>query len=777
MNIYTASEQQQNIINSKASLSNIAYADYKTALLTIANQSLQNLVMGYETTIVIPDEMYRQHLNTIFGQMGIDMMTHTFHLDDTVTDEDIANLHKAINAEPYKPNVGFDDNKYKYDHLLTKVINYYNKKYHSSLTDKSWREALDIYLRQKPDHHTNILFKNLNSDNFEFNANELAELKNTISEALMIYTRDHEISDQQQLNLLLHKNALNPEKLQDITHALFTFFEVASTLRDKFFDHFIRLENDYISETNQSIGRLQDEILLLSSKIDYHLQNKTKTSLLNIFSDEQKQKELTIKTLINEWNEKHQQLAEYLPISKNQDKNIPDDAVAILLKHNESLEELKIKRINRKKDFLKSINRFNINDHNITDLEYDLQALVNRINETEILNQKLEINTLSFAKQTDFIANLAYQLEVTLLKIQKNNQYYQWTSFLESCTLKEQNLFHELKFIDPKDWIHTFESWYYLCLLTKDNIHLDSAKEINFISLLQMQKNQRKTEIDALWSSYNHPIKQAWDQLKKSNEILYTAIKKNKKLQHPTKWKFLLGDNFDFFSKLFPIVMTDGDQLDQIKEQKNNKLIIFNKPNVNVEILQLFASITTYLDRDKFNGSHDYLLTQHQFDQDKILKELTVSDRLPLVRSLADILVSFGKMPEIYKMRNSSIISYASPYINQYFSSQLYSLGLKQIQIDTSIHESLLGALLDSDNMIYILTEDGLFDHHNLDFLMWQVKCLQKIKKIGCEILDVDTQQLMTNHTEVLWPMIELIISNQKSANYSNQKQISFEFN
>lgn len=778
MSIYIHSEEQNKILESPSSLSNIAYNDETTALHSVAYQALQNWIKGSATTIIIPNTNDLKKLQAIIKDMKMDELSAAIELNSTFNEKDLSKLHDLIKDDSKIRYQKLDDADFHFQNIHKKATDFYSQKYLPSSNGKSWRETLDLFLALKPNHHTNILFRSLNAQLFDFTFTEMKTIRASISEALTLYIREHEISEAEKMENLLHKNAQKPDILQDIAYHLFTLKEVASILRDRFYDYYLLLENNYIYSISHDIEELQKEIHLLTHKIQhYYNVNDTKASILAIFSEEQKLKDETLKTLTKEWNELFAKIAKWQVTKQVICKSIPNNAIELLNQTNDKLHEIKEKKVSQKKDFLKSVNRFNLNDNTLTDLEYDLGALTHRINESEILFHTLEVNTLSFDKQIDFITDLVYQLEVILIKIEKNNQYYQWKSFINLCSQQVKAVIKQLRLFDPSDWLHAFDTWYHLSMLTKENNHISSSKEINFQSLIQFYDAQMTNKIELKSVSDKAVLKVNFENLKKSNEALYSSIKKNKKLSHPILWKYLLGDNFEFFNKVYPIILTDDDALDHIKTQQNNHLIIFNKSDINPEILQLFASVTVYHAKEDFKGTYDFAITQHQLPTDIKLQDVTISERLPLVRSLTDILIAMGMMPEIFQMRNASIISFATPFINQYFTENLYSHGLKKIYADGSIHETMLGALLDSENKIYILIEDGLFNHKNLEFICFQSLCLNKIKKIGCEILDIDTQALITNIDAVLRPMIDLIKSSQKQSKPSDQKQFSFEFN
>jgi hypothetical protein len=774
--MYIASEEQQRVINNSSSLSNITYNDQNIALQTLGLQAYNHWTKGESSVIVMPDQSHRESFISMLKEMGLEQLLYTVKLKEAVNEKDLSALRNICQNPNKKNTLEYNEAEHQLQIKLNKSNTFYTNKYNKTIEKKTWREILDLYLMMKPNQNTDILQRGINKHYFAFTPSEMITIREGISDALMIYQRDFEISETLQMHHLLHKNVQHPDMLQEVTHQLFTFKEAAEILRDRFYECHKRLETNYLISNFQRFDALMDDITQMKSHLAFHYAHYKKSSLLDVFSEEQKRQERATKKLLEDWNALILRLSEWQLVELKSYKTIPEDGLQRLEEYANRLQSQKEKKISQKEDFLKSINRFNLNDSLLNDLEYDLSALTNRINESEILSQKLEVNTLSLAKQIDFITDLVYQIEIILLKIDRNNHFYQWTSFVNECSPQVKEVLKHLKIIDPGDWLHAFDTWYYHAILTKEQIHLSSASEFAPNSLLKLYESSIKNEISARLLTHNLAIRDYLTELKKSSPDLHALLLKNKKLSHPTTWKYFLSENNTFFTTLFPIILIDDDHLERFAKQEGQHLMVFNKADINVEILQLFNTVSCYFPKEDFVGSPDLTVIQHQIAINRTLQEITVSERLPLVRSLTDILTSMGNVPEIYQMKDTSIVSFASPYINQIFSRKLYDLGIKKIHIDGSLSETLMGALLDSEKHIYIITEDGLINPKTMDTFIYQIQSIQMMLKAGCELLDIDTSALMRDQDEILQPMIDLIKSNQHQRLANEQKQIRFEF-
>ena len=221
--------------------------------------------------------------------------------------------------------------------------------------------------------------------------------------------------------------------------------------------------------------------------------------------------------------------------------------------------------------------------------------------------------------------------------------------------------------------------------------------------------------------------------------------------------------------------MADCDELEQTSKQNDQHLILFDVKNCNVEILHFFVSVTTFIDENNFDGSADFLLTTSRLGGNIQISQLSSSERLPWMRSITHMLTAIGTLPEVFQMRESVIFSFASKFINQVVLNDLYELGIKHLQTNNSAYDTILGSLLNSEKHIYIITEDMVMDPLRPDNLEFQTYIIDKLQQTGCEILNIDTTQLLQQGLEALTPMLSLIKARQSSG-YIENKQAQIEF-
>ena len=139
----------------------------------------------------------------------------------------------------------------------------------------------------------------------------------------------------------------------------------------------------------------------------------------------------------------------------------------------------------------------------------------------------------------------------------------------------------------------------------------------------------------------------------------------------------------------------------------------------------------------------------------KPLSDTSTLERLTIVKHLSTNLLSFGKNPTVFQLRNSSIISFSSDFVNEYLEDKLYKFGIKNILLDDSIYETLVATMHDVNRQVIILTEDLLFSLENYESFESQFMVLQQAMKSGCELKNIDSKELFDSLGLILNELVE----------------------
>ena len=773
MSVYLASDDQKAILKSDHSLINISYSNRREAIHTAVLKVKKLWENGQKIVVIMPSAEDRQLFLEGIEEMGLQNIVLSIHLLDTVKQDELERI-KASVGKFTNFSTPYEDSEIKYVLLGKSVLDFLNQRY-DLVENKSWRQILDTYLSIDARCDASNLIRNVSIAGLEFSHEEYQNIREVVVQAAGLYQTDFEITESQDANLFLNKAIKIPDQLDEVTYQIFTYKELATTLKTRY-HHFYNLQdNKYLQNINLTYSVLMDKIALMSDRLSFNESVQVKSSMLDVFTGGKKQHILQQREEVDAWNELILSCASTLQFSYQPVKSIPKNYNEMLSDISNKLAAWKDNSLRLKADFLKSINRFNLHDDTLTHLENDLDSLISRINESRIINNILEVNTLSISKQMDFIDNLIFQLQLILLKTEKNIHYFQWQSFVESLDANEKEIVKYLRKSDSNEWATIFDRWYFYSWLIKDDHQIFSCNDLHINTLFKLFDRSEGYKTAKRLANQGKAVGDIVGSIKKYYPELYKTIFKNKKIEQPILWKYFLAEHNEGLNKLYPIILSDSDELDQKRHQSDQHLIVFNVKNCNLEILQFFNSVTNFIDESNFIGKADFSLNSSRLDGNLRINQLSSSERLPLMRTITHMLTAIGTIPDVFQMRESVIFSFASKFINQVMLRELYELGVKHLQTNNSASDTILGSLLNSEKHIYIITEDMVIDPqktYNLDF---QTFVLDNLQQAGCEILNIDTTQLLQLGLESLAPMLSLIKARQTSSHLEN-KQVQFEF-
>ena len=779
MSFFLYSAEQSRVINSSLTLANITYKDKVNGLHTLMHRVMKSLLEDKSAIIVCPDYNDKKLLTMMLDQAGLKGLVLDCPLHAQIQDQDWDSLRQRISAplmsdEQTELDAGYMDKKKK--QLIT---HFFTNRYVQTSSGITWRNLLDKYLGLAPGRGTAMLNADISTENFRFDLQEGDEIRQNIADALFIYQREFELSD------VVHATDLQTDvhvldRLQDVTFELFNFKDMAQGLRDRYYEVHQYLENGYRKNNAIWTSSLLDRIDFLAYKAEnlkFKQSESQNRGLFGVFQSAAKQKAADEKqSLMDELNAIHRELSSRKWAANTIYQTWPEDIDDILKKYQQLIHDQLANRSNDRTEYLKSINQLNQNDPVLEDLEYDMQALLSRMNESGIFVKKYELNTLSFKKQMEYISSLVYEIELIMMRVEKNLPYYQWLVFVEELDIKSKKVIRTLQKYDPNEWMDLFDEWYTYELLTKTHDFTQHVTEIVLQDANVQHHLYIQYQLSALKARYKSNASKKLDVLKKSNPELYSVIANKKKMRHSLTWQQLVTDNTTFLSGLFPVLILDNDELNELKKGGYNDLFYFEMQKINVEILQLFDVVFSLYQEDNFSAIADYAIKNYFPEFKKPLSEVHTGEKLQAVRTLTESLLSFGKTPEIFQMRNACIISFSTPYVNDIVADRFYDFGIKKIISDQSAHESLLGALLDDQKYIYIITENGLFHPEKVEDYLWQRHILTAAKTAGCHILDIDTSSLLSTKGKSLEKLLEVIHQHQGNRKTEIQNQLTLEF-
>lgn len=769
MSQYFHSPAQAAIINSSLTLANIGCDDNLTALHTIAIRIMHQLWKGEGTLVVMPSADDREALQAILNNMGLGDITLNLCTGMPVTAEDGRELAERImRLKKHNHEVDLLP-AHSYIAHADGILSTFEARFSQSNHEMSWRQMLDFYLKSAPDDRVEKLVGDLGGIAFECTSEEQNELRSFIADALHLYRRDFELYRNFTLlpSGIRHDEALN-NRLEEISHALFVLREAAESLRDRYMSHMRWLRFSYTDEITGRTMSLENRLRLLHADILDHL-------------SEQKQGEqrstMAVSRLMHEFHKLFSELSSLDLVTRQHFREITTDmlvsvenALAVI---SEKYQQIPAQILVR----LKSVNRHNTQDPVLEDLESDLLALVQRINDTQLFEKDFEVNTLSFKKQIDIVTSIVKKLENAHLELQKELPYYHWLEFLQASEPKAVAVLTSLLSFDPAEWSALFESWYAGEWLAR-NIDIRHAG-LSTSASMQMYASLYN---DYCICNCNQAVAKAGSNIevfmkavKKDTPDVHEVIFRNTKPSRPVRWKSWIESCGTSMADVFPVLLIDKDEdLQWPGPSAFRHLIFYRHQDPNVELMQLFSTVYSWFSANE--TGMDFYLT-HQFNYTVVSSgEFGRSQKLTLARTQAEALFSLGRQPEIFGMKQGSIISFASDYINEWLEEHLYDAGIKRLTDTEEGMNMLTAALLERSENIFLITEDNVINPEETNTLVWQHHLLDCIKSAGCVHINIDTALLYRTNGSSLRAVINHIRRHHTFSAKETIKQLRFAF-
>jgi len=777
MHHFIASSEQSKIVNSSKNLANVVYHDVENALHTIALRIRNNVHQEKSTIIIIKNEKERQILLSYLEKFELSAESIEIKLHQTVTESDLDTLRKRAQVTDVYTEQDMDAAFY-YAHTHDKLTSYYQfLRQNKSSGGKTYRQILDDYLIKVKYEYTDILHSSLEKISFDFDGEEYNTIYQNIADALFVYQREFELhQNYEKLNFFTQEENL-VEQIEKITYELFSFKEQALQIANRYSNVQKSLKTIFQKSHVTFAESLLDSLAFLEHKYQILATDATETGeYLKIFSKSAKEKQKKEQDLIHEINVWADKLSNHTwmssPVHIN---NFTEILPAITQMKRIGTNALSNSSV-LSQDYLKSINKLNYHDPILEDIEKDLNDLTVLINKSNLINKTFEINSLSLIKQEEYVHSLMQDFDILMLHLEKNIPYYQWKSFLHGLDSKTNKIIESLRLFPPNDWLMLFETYYLSKLLEYSSPKVSKMNEQLGV-LLDSFVNKSKNEIQNSKIRCVENIKSSISLLKKSDPALYRVIVKKRITSHPILWKSFLEEHASTIATFYPVTIIDGDDIKGLQVGSYDEMICLDFADIGVDILQKTNSLYSFFPFDDAKVKIcDYsLLLKGDKSYNQTIDTHTTG-RISIVRSIAQELLQYGNTPNIYRLKNATIISFCTNFINDNIVEEFYSMGIKKLEGDQSEEEILIGALLDADKSVYIVTEDDLIhpDSNPIDFLNQSIS-LQRLQKAGCTILNIDSTAIFEDKGLSLKLLLENIKSEQKSV-WSGKKQLSIEF-
>lgn len=771
---YIPSSEQGKLLQSNYTLANVTYSCYHTAVKTMGLMAMDSIRNGKKIVLVIPEEKVRIALVDFLESTNMRDVLLSCKVHSKLDHYDFENLKKNIFRNSTDTKI-VNKAKFEYDRIRSLTHLVFEKKYITSHDGKNWRNAVDEYVMLQADHRAKLMARYINSAFCPKNERELDQLLDIVQEGIHYYSPTFQSLQNSVLKNYVNFSKLQLNALNEVTHDIFTLREEATTLRDKFLNASKDIEENFLEAKLEAILHL--EYQCDSTAFDYvQYTNQTKKEatgfLSGILKGKQNETENDAKSLLENCRAIASQ---YFTLCQKQISH-PENETQILWFCDHVKGELSTFRSSLSHlapELLKSVNRFNHAHPMLSALEQELTIFIHQTNSLDILIQKLEINTLSFSKQVDFIVDLVSRFDLILSEIEQNIQYFQWCDFLEQLQDHQKDILRVLTRFEINVWADTIHAWYLYHQITNDFLHLShwtTDEKTQYINThVQCLNESLQNQVLSLQEK-NVPF---FKSLKSTDPDAYKYFSSKNPKEHWT-WRFLLNQKMALTSSIYPVIITDQDDLSDMSKSENTHLVVYNKKDVNTEIMQLFDQITYFWNENEYQTIPDFRLI-FKGDENRPHCLLATSERLGVVRTIAHLVLSAKALPHVFLMKDTCILSYASAMVNTHVLNELYPLGIKKIFVEDDPYKILIGALLEAEKNIYVITEDHLLHPDDTNHILEQVHILDQMEQYGCQLLNVSVTDLLAsyNHLDHITDTISLA---QEGLNKSDKKQLTFEF-
>lgn len=776
MNRFIQSSEQLAIVNTTKTLVNVSYKNSDLAIHTVVMRMIRNFKENKSTLLIVPDKTAEHDLMKLLE--SFDMLDNTFSVSikNSVNQKDLNIISERCAQKPKIKDTNPNAEIY-FNILHEKTESYYHNLRHTKIwCQKTWRELLDDYLKKVKIENSEILHALLDELTLSLTGEEYDKIYQNIADAVLIYQRDFELNDLSTKTNPLTAGKNLPDNFQNISYELFTFKEQAQNLGERYGNVIKKIERLFFKTSHQYASDTLEQIRFLAHQAE--ILSKGSTTPSNYFSSligTNKEWIKNVNKLTHEVNTLIEQLTDKKILAQQGRIKNKAELMAILPLLTTAVKNWQVKIPELKIDYIKSANKLNYHDPMLEGIERDATDLVAMINKSRIFSLTFELNSLSVKKQHNYICRLILDLEIMMISMQKNIPFYQWVSFINDLDDKSREIIRSLKMFDPEDWLSLFDIWYHGRLLN----HFGPFTEINeesFEQYLHWKAEKEKDEIHNAKILNDNIIESTIKSLKKENPELYNVLFKKKNTNHPVLWKHFLTANAEFLSRIYPFIIVDGDDISEIQSGVIDEMLCIDVPELSLEILHKFKSLMSFYHHDTHKITADFNLTGEETISFTPLQDIHTTGRISLVRNITYELLQFGLSPTVFRIKNAAIISCVSDYTNECLVDYFYKDGIKKMDGDQTIQEIIIGSLLDSDIVVYILIEDFLIHPTSelLDFLS-QRQAIKNILETGCIVLNIDSVESFESNGLNIRELFNQIKSEQLSE-YSGKKQLSIEF-
>ncbi len=638
--------------------------------------------------------------------------------------------------------VDFDIAKYQFNQLRSKLISHWNDINKPLFGDKTYTELLQLASKSNKYFSSNYIKYRVDKNEFSFNQKEFWELKGAIEEASTLF--DFSFIGLEQLNMFSVdscKVMVDNDDVQLVLEILKGLSSKTESLLEDYYiysNKFTQSQNlMYDSSYKAAMNKLAD--LVDSIKIEQIRQSATETIPKPRFGFRKSKKNLSqfikkLSDLVGFCNEK----ILLNPSKIKSFSTIPsklDDMLNLLVDLSSELTHQYNNRSSLIKSKSKRINIKNQESDIPSELNKQLNFIIDELNQTAIWNDKFENNSLSIFQQTKYLEKLNVQIITALSFLRNNASFMFWKAFIGQQTVQAKTIIKSLFKLPSIDWLNAYISWYLQELLDKYSFEnmditdtLFSYKELAEIVFEGQYRQQEEVWIKKQLEMFK--------SLKNSNRKLYNLIFKKSK---PSEFSYdhYLNSQSSLFETVFPVTIIYSKNqevwLNKVTHKWDN---IFICSDVNQNVLPPNKKVLVFSQ----NQEATYKIKLNYFSIESF-DTLTTRQQLDPAKELAKRLIEVcGDNLSLFSGDNSYIVSTVDSRFLQKATKHLEFDHVSSYNNSGNIVDNLTDIILgDKDDMgLFLIVKNELLNTKKLDVLDWQIELIKLFEMTGFKIVNVD---------------------------------------
>jgi len=255
------------------------------------------------------------------------------------------------------------------------------------------------------------------------------------------------------------------------------------------------------------------------------------------------------------------------------------------------------------------------------------------------------------------------------------NDYYNWKSHSMSVeTDHYRQLLNELSKCKDGDWLKIFKGWYFHNLLLENELSVGEVikDDRELLKLKDADEELRSSQVGAICHKWRETSLNSINQKQKKELKQLYNLAKNKKYPVRNSLRKLIGNDFEFFTNIFPVLFVNPSTASSILPLEENLFdyVIFDEAS-QLKIEDTFPSLL----RGKYKvvsgdihqmppsdsfATKGVLNTLESIDDEEIENDIDAADKESLLKFADDEGYKFSYLNFHYRSRHPYLIDFSN---------------------------------------------------------------------------------------------------------------------